>query len=336
MHHRTIPFLFALAALGPGAGIAAGQVGYAASSLEWLVADADVVARGVVVDVTREPAREDRWAWDVVMLDVREVLKGGKADRLTFVVYTHMTDGTVARWKEARPEGLWFLWRQGELQLAWRCPRLDRLGVRLGAMDAPWEALRAADGAMDALDEASTRFPDFFPEGRRDLLKAVYRTLETHRRHRRTMAEALQLPDGLPRRGLERRAQQAGEELSSLTMSFGEIRSRLVETASTPRCEEGEALLGSLQGEGMLVYERMLQRFEKDYETDFVLQDQVSSGAAGLPFVIVQIIAGPRGHLVMEDGRRLHVGDKLDGLRLVRIDNERILFDGVRRYEVAW
>lgn len=143
--------------------------------------------------------------------------------------------------------GLWFLWRQGELHLAWRCPRLDRLGVRPGAVDAPWEALRAADGALDALDEASARFPDFFPEGRRDLIKAVYRTLETHRRHRRTMDEALRLPDGLPRRGLELRAQQAGEELSTLILSFGEIRSRLVETASTPRCEEGEALLGSLR-----------------------------------------------------------------------------------------
>jgi len=114
------------------------------------------------------------------------------------------------------------------------------------------------------------------------------------------------------------------------------LSERLLTAVSVEPNEQGIALMGSLQGEGMLVYERMLQRFEKDYETDFVLQDQVSSGAAGLPFVIVQIIAGPRGHLVMEDGRRLHVGDKLDGLRLVRIDNERILFDGVRRHEVAW
>jgi hypothetical protein len=143
--------------------------------------------------------------------------------------------------------GLWFLWRQGELQLAWRCPRLDGLGVRPGTADAPWEALKAAEGAVLALDEASARFPDFFPEGRRDLLKAVYRTLEAHRRQRRMAAEATRLPDSALRRGLEVRAQQAREELASLVTSFGEIRSRLVETASAPRCEEGGPLLGSLR-----------------------------------------------------------------------------------------
>lgn len=104
-------FLFAVAIVAGGAGAAAGQVGYTACSLEWLVADADVVVCGTVVDVVREPAREDAWAWEVVTLDVRGVLKGDKADRLTFVVHALKTDDTLRKWKEARPDQLWFLQR---------------------------------------------------------------------------------------------------------------------------------------------------------------------------------------------------------------------------------
>ena len=44
------------------------------TSLEWLVADSDVVVRGVVVDVA---VRSEHW--NIVTLDVLETLKGAKA-----------------------------------------------------------------------------------------------------------------------------------------------------------------------------------------------------------------------------------------------------------------
>lgn len=114
------------------------------------------------------------------------------------------------------------------------------------------------------------------------------------------------------------------------------LSERLLNPVTIGRNANGLVLSGTLQNDAMLVYERMLQRFERDYRTSFTVHDQVSDGSAGLPFVITQIIGGPHGHLVMSDGRRLYVGDRLDGLRLVRIDDGRIQFDGKRQFEVSW
>ena len=62
-----------------GAGVARAITLIAApltlTSLEWLVADSAVVARGVVVQVAAEEG------WNVVTLDVLETLKGPKAER---------------------------------------------------------------------------------------------------------------------------------------------------------------------------------------------------------------------------------------------------------------
>lgn len=138
------------------------------------------------------------------------------------------------------------LLQRGELQLAWRCPRLDRLGVELPASDAPWPALLAADSALSALDEASRRYPAFFPDGRRDLLRGATRAIEIHRLRTRSLAEASRLPDGLMRQGLELRAGRAGDELRQLERSLREIRSRLVEASAAPRCPEGEVALATL------------------------------------------------------------------------------------------
>jgi len=47
-------------------------------------------------------------------------------------------------------------------------------------------------------------------------------------------------------------------------------------------------------------------------------------------------VGGPNGHVVLEEGSRLFVGDEVDGLRLVLIDNSKVVFDGEQRYEVGW
>ena len=54
------------------------------TSLEWLVASSDVVVRGVIVDVAA-----DQGNWNIVTLDVRETLKGDKAQRLRFAAHRY-------------------------------------------------------------------------------------------------------------------------------------------------------------------------------------------------------------------------------------------------------
>ncbi|UZJ59001.1 type III secretion system inner membrane ring subunit SctD [Pseudomonas sp. KU26590] len=114
------------------------------------------------------------------------------------------------------------------------------------------------------------------------------------------------------------------------------LSERLLSDVSVEQTPEGLALSGNLKPESQLVYQRMLQRFKDRYDTPVALIDNVAAGTSGLPFTIVQIMSGPNAHLVTADGRRLYVGDELAGLRLTRIDDNRIQFDGDRHYEVSW
>lgn len=114
------------------------------------------------------------------------------------------------------------------------------------------------------------------------------------------------------------------------------LSERLLSDVSVEQTPEGLALSGNLKPESQLVYQRMLQRFKDRYDTPVALIDNVAAGTSGLPFTIVQIMSGPHAHLVTADGRRLYVGDELAGLRLTRIDDNRIQFDGDRHYEVSW
>ncbi|WP_296257737.1 MULTISPECIES: type III secretion system inner membrane ring subunit SctD [unclassified Pseudomonas] len=114
------------------------------------------------------------------------------------------------------------------------------------------------------------------------------------------------------------------------------LSERLLSGVNVQQTPEGLTLSGNLKAESQLVYQRMLQRFKDRYDAPVALIDNVTTSSNGLPFTIVQIMSGPQAHLVTADGHRLYVGDELAGLRLTRIDDNRIQFDGERHYEVNW
>jgi type III secretion protein D len=114
------------------------------------------------------------------------------------------------------------------------------------------------------------------------------------------------------------------------------LSDRLLSEVNVQQTPEGLALSGNLKAESRVVYQRMLQRFKDRYQSPVALIDNVSTSSNGLPFTIVQIMSGPHAHLVTADGHRLYIGDELEGLRLTRIDDKSIQFDGDRHYEVNW
>lgn len=74
------------------------------ASLEWLVADADVIVRGVVSEVATDQS------WNLVTLDVLETLKGKAGERVQFVAYRfEKGDAALADAKQAKREQLWIL-----------------------------------------------------------------------------------------------------------------------------------------------------------------------------------------------------------------------------------
>jgi type III secretion protein D len=136
------------------------------------------------------------------------------------------------------------------------------------------------------------------------------------------------MPAGAVRTRLN--AEQARLKLKTM------LSDRLLSDINVEATPKGLVLTGSLQEDARPVYQRMLQRFEGSYESALPLIDEVGAGGTALPFVIVQILSGPQAHLVTADGKRLYIGDALDGLRLTRIDDGRVEFEGDRHYEVRW
>jgi type III secretion protein D len=114
------------------------------------------------------------------------------------------------------------------------------------------------------------------------------------------------------------------------------LSDRMLTEVTVERTPQGLVLHGNLQNESRLVFQRMLQRFDDRYQSDVAIVDEVSVGGSSLPFAIVQIMSGPQAHLVTADGKRLYIGDEINGLRLTRIDDGHVEFEGDRHYEVSW
>ncbi len=96
------------------------------------------------------------------------------------------------------------------------------------------------------------------------------------------------------------------------------------------------SLNGDVSQEDVALVARMLDRFAEQFETSVPVISRVRIRDSALPFKILQIVGGPNGHVVLEEGPRLFVGDEVDGLRLVLLDNGKVIFDGAQRYEVNW
>ena len=95
-------------------------------------------------------------------------------------------------------------------------------------------------------------------------------------------------------------------------------------------------LSGDVSQEDVELVSRMLSRFGEQFDSAVPVISRVRVRDEALPFRIVQIVGGPNGHVVLEEGSRLFLGDQIDGLRLVLIDNSKVVFDGAQRYEVHW
>ncbi|MBB6288821.1 type III secretion protein D [Pseudomonas sp. SJZ103] len=96
------------------------------------------------------------------------------------------------------------------------------------------------------------------------------------------------------------------------------------------------ALSGDVSQDDVELVARMLSRFGEQFDSSVPVISRVRVRDSTLPFRIVQIVGGPNGHVVLEEGGRLFVGDEVEGLRLVLIDNSKVVFDGAQRYEVRW
>ena len=131
------------------------------------------------------------------------------------------------------------------------------------------------------------------------------------------------------------------QELASPTDVRQQLVKMLGERELIPRIGlqviNGQVVLsGDVSQEDVELVSRMLSRFGEQFDSAVPVISRVRVRDEALPFRIVQIVGGPNGHVVLEEGSRLFLGDQVDGLRLVLIDNSKVVFDGAQRYEVHW
>lgn len=95
-------------------------------------------------------------------------------------------------------------------------------------------------------------------------------------------------------------------------------------------------LNGELNKEQLQILERMLVRFQAQYNVLPKLVNNTRLYSAKLPFRIVQITTGKRANVVTDAGERLFIGDEVDDLRLVAITSSEIEFAGREHIKVNW
>ncbi|WP_249584544.1 FHA domain-containing protein [Pseudomonas viridiflava] len=81
---------------------------------------------------------------------------------------------------------------------------------------------------------------------------------------------------------------------------------------------------------------RMLLRFERQYTSPIQVLNALPTATAELPFTIIQISNTRLASILTSDGRRLFLGDEVDGVRFVDINEHKLVFEGERRVEVSW
>lgn len=99
---------------------------------------------------------------------------------------------------------------------------------------------------------------------------------------------------------------------------------------------EQVAMTGSLTTDQSQKLDRMMTRFHEQYRTPVTIAKHISAQKGSLPFDIVQIVSGPMASVVTSNGKRLFVGDEIEGLRLVSIDANKVVFKGKDNFEVSW
>ncbi len=136
--------------------------------------------------------------------------------------------------------GFVFTWRTGDLALAWRCPRLDRLGVRLKSRAAPWDVLGHAEAALQTLASEATPLDRFAPSARLDIARSARRAVEVHVVKSRAEGALRHAPEGAARQALLGQSAVATQELSSLNRLLAELRARFV-ASTAPLSSEDDA-----------------------------------------------------------------------------------------------
>ncbi|MEH2921550.1 FHA domain-containing protein [Samsonia erythrinae] len=135
--------------------------------------------------------------------------------------------------------------------------------------------------------------------------------------------------------------QDTRKPLSTLPQLASTLRIMLQErelsaTVKLAAYQDRLTLTGQLTPDDQKKLERMLVQLHQRYRTSLSIDNRTQLKTEQLPFQIVQVTGGPRANVVTAEGQRFFIGDEIDNLRLVRIDEHQIEFSGRQQITVNW
>ncbi|WCG81411.1 FHA domain-containing protein [Pectobacterium sp. A5351] len=135
--------------------------------------------------------------------------------------------------------------------------------------------------------------------------------------------------------------QDTRKPLSTLPQLESTLRIMLQErelsaTVKVAAYQDRLTLTGQLTPDEQKKLERMLVQLHQRYRTALSVDNRTQLKTEQLPFQIVQVTSGSRANVVTADGQRFFIGDEIDNLRLVRIDEHQIEFSGRQQITVNW
>jgi type III secretion protein D len=100
---------------------------------------------------------------------------------------------------------------------------------------------------------------------------------------------------------------------------------------------EGKVLLkGDINDQHKDKLVRMLERFRYDNANGPEVVDMTKALALKLPFEIKAVVSGPYGHVRIDGGQKLLLGESLSGYKLTSITDRTLVFTGKNKIEVNW
>ena len=99
---------------------------------------------------------------------------------------------------------------------------------------------------------------------------------------------------------------------------------------------QGIYLTGDVTTRQMDILNRLMTAMKNEYDIRIPFTNGAKLKRLKLPFQIIQITEGKHANIVIEDGRRLFVGDHESGYTLAKITKDTVQFTGQSNITVAW
>ena len=81
----------------------------------------------------------------------------------------------------------------------------------------------------------------------------------------------------------------------------------------------------------------LLQHFAQRYQSAAQISvDIVQPPPPPLPFRIALVVKGESPYIVTDNGLRVFINDEISGIKLLAINEEKLIFQGKTRFEVPW